>query len=195
MHLLLEGWSMVDRVGEWGSGWIVAWIVAWISAWISAWSVACIVAWFGTWVGTSGVAAAVQTVLLVNTRSARANAQVKARYKAGIASHSAARSRCRGLGSSTWAAEDAVDAPELVGVEIDAAVGLRHGCGDTMMRCCGGDDVRSGVGGGCQMGIRRNVDGEIPCERGGNQCLSACAVNGYNVVAVDVIVAMSKTKL
>jgi hypothetical protein len=45
------------------------------------------------------------------------------------------------------------------------------------------------------MGIRRNVDGEIPCERGGNQCLSACAVNGYDVVAVNMMVAMSKTKM
>jgi hypothetical protein len=147
MHLLLEGWSMVGWVG----GWDIVRIVAWIGTWI--------VAWVGTWVGTSGVAAAVQTVLLVNTRSARANTQVRARCRAGIASHSAARSRCRGLGSSTWAAEDAVDASELIGVAIDAAVGLRHRCDDTMMRCCGGDDVRSGVDGVCWMGIRRNVNG------------------------------------
>jgi hypothetical protein len=36
---------------------------------------------------------------------------------------------------------------------------------------------------------------EILCEREGKQCLLACAVNGYDVAAVDVIVAMSKTKL
>jgi hypothetical protein len=137
----------------------------------------------------------VQTVLLVNTRSARPNTQVRARCRAGVVSHSTARSRGRGLGSSTRATEDAVDAPELVGVAIDAAVGLRHGCGDTMMRSCGGDDVRSGVSGGCWMGIRRNVDGEILCERVGNQCRLACVVNDYDVVAVDVMVAMSKRKL
>jgi hypothetical protein len=182
---------MVDRVDGWDSGWIVAWI----GSWISAWSVAWIVAWVRAWVGTSGVAAAVQTILLVNTRSARANTQVRARCGAGIASHSAARSRRRGLGSSTWTTEDAVDASELVGVAIDAAVGLRHRCSDTIVRCCSSDDVRSDVSGGYWMGIRRNVDGEILCERAGNQCRLACAVNGYDGVAVDVMIAMSKKKM
>jgi hypothetical protein len=36
---------------------------------------------------------------------------------------------------------------------------------------------------------------EILCERAGNQCLLACAVNEYDVVTVDVMVAMSRMKL
>jgi hypothetical protein len=108
--------------------------------------------WVGSWVcvlNISGVAAAAQTVLFTNARDACSHSKISPRCGARRCSHSRARGRCtRGLESSARAAEDAVDAPELIGVAVDATVRLSHfcGCGSILM-------LMAMVGDGCVVGV------------------------------------------